>query len=350
MALNKKQEPFQEGSFNTLAQKGTTSTEYVSGTGCKISTQETRERRGKTKFIGCKIALALVDVAKSEGDMEFVQKAYNTYHCMSNVKWKNGVIYGKYCKNRFCPTCLGIRKADLIHKYRPVVSKWSKPYFVTLTTKACKVDDVESLIKIQKKAFSLIINRNKKKVRRGKARPIVCLRCHECNFNPIEQTYNPHFHLIVPDFDTAHYLAYEWQKTINKLCGYQIANNAGQDFRKIEDLEHHLIETIKYGTKIFTEKNATSDLANDTKLYARAFYQILKAFEGKRLLSTYGFTLPDEVKKESKIITQLNNPSNLTYLIKDHDWINPETGSLLTEYHPTPGLIDILTQIDYQIQ
>lgn len=336
--------------LDTLAQNNTTSTIYVSGLGSNVSSAEVKERRGKTKFIGCKVALALVDVAKAEGDSEFIQKAYNTFHCLSKVQYKNGIIFGKYCKNRFCPTCLGIRKADLIHKYEPILKDWEKPYFVTLTVKACNAEDLEKTIELQKKAFDRIIVRNRTKVNRGKGRLIKCLRCHECNFNPEACTYNPHFHLIVPDYKTAHYLVYEWQTTINKICGYQIANNAGQDFRKIINLETQLIETIKYGAKIFTEKSVTSEIANNSVLYARAFYNILKAFENKRLLSTYGFKLPQEAKTSAKIITQLNNPSALVYHYKVHDWVNPETGSMLTQYYPPQELLELINSIDKELK
>jgi len=64
-------------SFYTLAQNDTTSSEYVYGTGCNVSTAEVRERRGKTKLIGCKVALALVDVARSEGDTYFLNSFFN---------------------------------------------------------------------------------------------------------------------------------------------------------------------------------------------------------------------------------------------------------------------------------
>ncbi len=41
-----------------------------------------------------------------------------------------------HCKNRFCTYCCGIRKAELITKYLPVLQTWKAPHFVSLTIRA----------------------------------------------------------------------------------------------------------------------------------------------------------------------------------------------------------------------
>ncbi len=102
-----------------------------------------QKRRGKTKFIDIKLALALSDIAKEEKDLEFLKKCKNTYFCLSTVTYKNDRIYCKLCKNSFCTTCNGIRKAHLINPYFPILKNWPEPQFLTLTTKSVTADQLE---------------------------------------------------------------------------------------------------------------------------------------------------------------------------------------------------------------
>lgn len=188
------------------------------------------------------------------------------------------------------------------------------------------------MIQKQKKVFNLIINKYKRRSERGQGKALLVLRSHECNFNPIRSWYNPHFHCLVPDKETAEILQAEWLT----IWGIELTDIGGQDLTKIEDVEHHLVEVIKYGSKIFTDPEMKKGiLSKKHKVYAKALYTILKAFDGINLLNTCGFRLPKEsvIKTPQKTIAR--SKSKLVYLPKVGDWVNLETGSMLTRYTPT---------------
>lgn len=79
----------------------------------------------------------------------------------------------------------------------------------------------------------------------GRGKKLVGVRSLECNFNPLKQTYNPHFHIITKDKETAEVLLKEWLK----LWTPNFALKYGQDLRRVYNLESGLIEIIKYGSK-----------------------------------------------------------------------------------------------------
>jgi hypothetical protein len=71
-----------------------------------------------------KLTLSLVDVAKEKGALDRVQGYWNAYHCQRKLFSSDDRLYGKYCKNRFCTLCCGIRKAEIINKYLPIIKTY----------------------------------------------------------------------------------------------------------------------------------------------------------------------------------------------------------------------------------
>lgn len=193
-----------------------------------------------------------MDVAKQKGDDDKQNSYWNTYYCQNNVIIKDGKLYGKYCKNRFCTLCCSIRKAEIINTYLPTIKQWDEPYFVTLTIKACKSNRLKLMISKVLQGFSIIREKQKKRYQRGKGIKLIGVKSLECNFNPVSKTYNPHLHLIVANKEIADLLIEEWLIIWNKK-GLFFASRKGQDERPVFNLETGLVEIIKYGTKIFTE-------------------------------------------------------------------------------------------------
>ena len=91
------------------------------------------------------------------------------------------------------------------------------------------------------------IHRCNKRSQRGKGVKVIGIKSLECNFNPTRRTYNPHFHLIVPDKATAELLVNEWLIT----CKPKWALRKSQKALRIYNLEKGLIEVVKYGVKVF---------------------------------------------------------------------------------------------------
>ena len=343
--------PFSEEQFNTLAQSGTDMCQclnskpekLVYGNGSDLSEVDWGNR-SRRKVISQAMILALIDVAKEKGDFDRVQAYWNTYHCLSHVTVCDDKVYGKYCKNRFCIVCLGIRKAELINKYYPIISTWEEPYFVTLTTKAQPARNLEKWMRGMKEAFRLIKNRCDKRYQRGKGVKLVGIKSLECNFNPKNRTYNPHYHLIVANKEIAHTLVVEWQKQWNR-GPKKLARPFAQHMRKVENLERDLIEAIKYGSKIFTEPDVMkkSRQKGTVKLYVSALDNIFVAMKPYRLFDRFGFNLPKEnLPQNHKTVNFLKNYDELIYNSYIHDWVDPYSGELLTEYVLDHGLENLL--------
>ncbi len=335
--------PIKEVQIYTLAESGTQilpvrpQKALISGEGTDIINNPSLAKRAKRKLITQKMTLALIDVVKLKNEPKREQAYWNAYHCQNNVIIYNNKLYGKYCKNRYCTICSAIRKADMINRYYPTISHWEDVHFVTLTVKACNAKNLNKWIGGMFRAFELIHNRCKKRHQRRKGIKLIGIKSLECNFNPEKKTYNPHFHIIVPSKEIADLLVKEWLaqwKPKNKSAyRYKFTTPKAQKISKVTSLEHSLIETIKYGSKIFTEP----DLKKKSKqsippmIYAYALDNILVAMKGKRIFDRFGFNLPPQSTKEniSKLVENYE-----TWLFYDDaaDWINPKTGESLTGY------------------
>jgi len=340
---------FADKQIYTLVDSGTeintniTKTTVISGNGTDLTDITTLQKRAKRKTISNKMILSLIDVAKAKGDTERIQAYWNAYHCQSSIVSKDGKLFGKYCKNRFCTNCLAIRKADIINRYYPTLKNWNEPHFVTLTIKAIKHQSLKKYIQGMNRAFDMIKARCKKRHQREKGIQLIGVKSLECNFNPKYKTYNPHFHLIVPDKETADLLKKEWliQWKDNKIL---FTSPRAQHIRKVENLERDLIETIKYGSKIFTEPDLKKkgDKTIPPMVYAKALDNIFSSLANKRLFDRFGFNLPQQPPKPSKS-KMVHNFDEWIFEPCSNDWVNIKTGEILAGYTPTPELEYLLT-------
>lgn len=347
-----------EKSFNTLAQSGTADSDALPylpgkmayGLGSDLSDKEVWKDRAKRKMITRNLILALVDAVIKKGDMERQQVYWNAFHCQNNLFSHGGRIYGKYCKNRFCTVCCSIRKAEIINKYLPVISKWEDPHFVTLTAKAVPEAKLRTWFDLFKRGFRFIREKYKKRNQRGKGIKLVGIKSLECNFNPIKKTYNPHLHLIVANAEIAKILVTEWQRMWNKK-GIKYTVPWAQDMRRVENIEHDLIELIKYGSKIFTEPdvNYKGKSRIPLMIYAAALDTIICAMKPYRLFERFGFNLPKQAKRH-KPPEFLEQYEEWAFHPSLNDWYNMETGELLTGYIPTPQIRFLLGRIDTDLR
>lgn len=343
--------------FNTLAQSVTANERkkpqsvQIAGNGTEIIGNESLLNRAKRKTISHAMLLSLIDVAKEKGANERMQSYWNAYHCYTRLIQHNKRIHANYCKTRFCTICNAIRKADKINTYYPVLKNWENPYFVTLTVKSVKADKLQRWIFGMKKAFTKINDRCRQRHHRGKGMRLIGVKSLECNFSPKKHTYNPHYHMIVPNRQTAILLRQEWRKQWNRKGKFH-CDIRGQKVIEIKDLEYHLIETIKYGTKVFTEPdpNNKKRVKKDMKIYARAMDNINAAMKGKRIFDRFGFNLPQQEEKEANVRT-VENYKLWEFAPNATDWINTDTGECLTGYNMTIDLKYLLSEcIDIELQ
>ena len=358
MNTEKQTHTFPEGVIYTLAQRETDLKKYnglkvVLGNGTDGKNEKAMKGRAKRKMVTQKLALSLIDVAKERGDTKIENSLWNAHDCQTNITSANGRVYGDYCKTRFCTLCLSIRQAKILNRYLPVIKDWEDPRFITLTAKAVKIDKLEWWINCIQKAFSTTHKRINKRHLRGKGIKVLGVKSLECNFNPKDKTYNPHFHLIVPNCEIGKLLMVEWQITMNSNKEWKrilktkkkIADGMGQHTRRIKkNIEEDLIETVKYGSKVFTDFDNKKKSKDGTlpKVYVVAIYNVYSAMKRKRLFDRFGFNLPKEEKFISKGEQIINSFEDWTYQEGVNDWVNSNTGELLTGYVPTPQLYHLL--------
>ncbi|MBC8320136.1 MAG: protein rep [Bacteroidetes bacterium] len=343
----------QEGQFNTLAQSGTAHTTLpsvlIGGNGSKPSNRGELSRKAKKKIITQKMILSLIDVAKKKNDIVMEKSLWNTYYCQNKLITYEKRIYSKYCKNRYCTICLGIRKAEMINKYLPVLSSWEDPHFVTLTIRACSAKRLPIMIDGMVRAFGKIKERNKKRHQRGKGIKLIGIKSLECNFNPVTKTYNPHYHIIVPNKEIALQLKTDWLDIWTKKH-----NEAWcQDIRKISSIESSLIEIIKYGTKIFTEPDLKNKASRkiSPKIYVAAMYNILSTMKDHRIFDRFGFNLPQTTIEHETKIASVTDYDIWIYDPSNADWYSEFTGQVFADFQLDPHLQNLLyNNIDTTLQ
>ncbi len=188
--------------------------------------------------------------------------------------------------------------------------------------------------------FQKIVNKYKKRSQRGTDYKLIGVKSLECNFNPKDRTYNPHFHLIVPNEKTAEAIKAEWLACWPK----KIANEIAQHSRPVKDLESDLVEIIKYRTKTFTELDASRKSGKKEKptIYALAMDNIYKATKGIRIFDRFGFNTPKAEKKASTGGQWLVDYYQWEYDPKAADWLHPTWEMGLTDYNPPAELRNLL--------
>ena len=336
----------------TLVQSGTNINSFsetkavktVIGKGSDLNNVVALQGRAKRKMITQKTMLSLVDIAKGLGEDEKIKSYWNTYYCQNNLTSSGEKFYGRYCKNRFCNLCNSIRKATILNAYLPTVRTWQDPYFVTLTTTACVAKDLRKILEAVLRAFTKIKNKYRKRNLRGTGLKLAGIKSLECNFNPLKQTYNPHLHLIVEDYEMAKILQNEWLLIWNS-DGVKRTNGAGQHARPVKkNREQDLIEIVKYGTKIFT----TPDIDKKAKkkvspfIYTKAFHNIFKAMKGLRIFERFGFDLPKKERIRGGTKRYIIDFKEWIFDAKKADWINVENDELLTGYELPSELAQLL--------
>lgn len=336
----------------TLAQSGTTKTEKpliaVVGKGSEITESKVVKGRAKRKLITQTMSLSLVDVSKAKKKPINEKSYWNTYHCQNKVTSSGGLLFGSYCKNRFCTLCLSIRKAEIINKYLPVIQTWEEPYFTTLTIRSCSARNLKKMTDGMIRAFTRIKSTQKKRHQRGTGIQLIGVKSLECNFNPKTRTYNPHFHLIVKNKEIAELITKEWLKIWTSTH----TSSKAQFSRPVKDTTRDLIEIIKYGSKIFTEPDVKQKVKGKGIIYASALDNILQAMKDHRIFDRFGFNLPQIEKTEIQDSIQLiSEYEEWSFNPAVSDWENIENDEKLSGYFPPEELVKMITeQIDVELE
>ena len=198
------------------------------------------------------------------------KKYWQSYNCCREVVQEGVYLRFKYCNCRWCFECNAIRAAKMINGYESIFREFKLPQFVTLTRPNVSADKLESEITNLIKTFQKLVHN----LRGHKGINIKGIRKLEVTYNWAEQTYHPHFHLIVDSPGSAHAIMDEW------LFRNPEASPAAQNIKLIDKLnfEGSLKELFKYATKICVD--------DEMSLYAKDF--IFQCLLKKRIFQPFG--------------------------------------------------------------
>jgi hypothetical protein len=280
------------------------------------------QRRAKAKNLSSVIAYKCLDNC----DYDFEKKEFwRMYYCSERITQKDGKLTTRFCNHRACIVCCRVRSAKLIAGYEKPLSELKNPYFVTLTVKNVPKEKLRAEIDKMMLIFNQIRKRATYLSKKGFLKMgILGIRKLEVTKKPTRNDYHPHFHFIVESGEIAAFLKIEWLKR------YKGTDYKAQDIRKANDKT--MFELFKYFTKMFTKEG----------VYTKPLMVMLKALKKRRVFQTLGLKKVVEVSEDvdditSQIYEELDKDDTAIwqYIKSETDWINKETGELLSGYIPT---------------
>lgn len=328
-------------SLDTLAQlatndefEGENDLNLVSNT--KRSDTSILLKRARRKYFSNQVVLGLVDASKLNED-SLLQKSYwNSYHCSQTLRaHADGKITGKYCNTRWCMICNAIRTAKYIKQYEPIFNSWGSPHFLTLTAITVYPHDLEPRLNVMHQIFRNILRKNSKRSDRKSSNTIDIqgVRKLECTCNHYTNKYHPHFHVICNSKETADYIMTEWLARITAL-GIKI-NSKAQDIRPATKGSCH--ELFKYMTKVVSKSSKHSKHV----IRADKLDVIFNSMRRRRTVQPFGFKCAIDNNVQDGV-TQAEVVAVLDWQHCVTDWVDVETGELLTGYSPSDGMRKLL--------
>jgi hypothetical protein len=326
-----KNKPFSEGTYlDTLVQLRT-GTDSQSVTNVSLD-QKKYQKRAKAKAISNAITMRLVDVKSP-----LTKYYWRAYHCSNIITQTGKTLTGSYCNTRHCLVCNRIRTAKAIHGYsKPLLelskstSKHSHCLFSTLTRQSVKAEDLKRVITEMNSNYRNI----QKNLKNTYGITLKGIRKFECNYNPLEETFNPHFHLVVGGKPCEILL----QKTL-WLNQYPIEVATPKAQKITPTSEGFELELFKYMTKMVYE---------DGHVFPKSLDTIFKAIKGKRIMQPFGGIKKvsedvDGIEKEDvDFITSNNDQWQFSDIVTD--WTN-EWGEVLSNYTPSHATIQYINNI-----
>lgn len=250
---------------------------------------ENMAKRARAKKTTLSYLGELIDL-KNERNKRY----WATYHCATEIHQRDGVMYTKFCKKRWCAVCCRIRTSILIKQYKPVLDKLQDKVFVTLTTdltnKCTNKRRLSNVINTYAKTFAVIWRRIKKA--HGTT---IALKKLEVTYNTgdgVSRTggyFHPHYHVIMPnDKGQADMLVREWLK--------DFPNATAQAQSIVAANDDSVLELFKYFAKLFDSGKGGAFVK--LPYPAERMDDIFATCEGRRIIQTYGGRLLPKVDDE----------------------------------------------------
>jgi len=330
------------GCFNKKAQLDQTpsffKSEKISFSGTRVKGKPVPQviinKRAKRKGFSVALAKAMIKQAEEEKS-PMLRSYYNALHCCDTLHEEDGKLISKYCKTRICVICGAIRTAKAIDTYFPIIKDWDS-YFVTLTIPNVREESLRKTIDEMLNTFRNSQRAIKRKfVFKG-------IRKLEVTHNFGRNDYHGHFHVVVDGINQALLLRDEWMKR------NPAANAIAQDVRKCN--EGTLKEVFKYSMKILASDN---DKSRDPHLHPHAVDVIVRALHKRRTYQNFGFKLKKEFDEDDFDGEALQAPSGereevsvWEWVGEAYNWVNKQTGELLSTYWPSKRRLNFLKKIE----
>jgi hypothetical protein len=209
---------------------------------------------------------------------------------------------------------------------------------VTLTVPNCKAEELEATIRHMLAVMSKIRETLKKQHQRGqRAAQVVGFRKLEVTFSKSYKgngkDYHPHFHLIVNDRAVADDLRKLW------LMHNQDASWDAQDVVQADN--NSAAEVMKYFTKIIS-RHSTKRV-----ILVEQLNVIFEAVAGVRTFQTMGgIKVTKSTEADEQEADVLAEAMETEAVYEWHqavtDWVNLDTGELLTGFEPSEHLRDLV--------
>ena len=185
--------------------------------------------------------------------LKFEGRAWNYANrvrfCRSVITQIGSKSRTNYCNTRHCFVCERIRKAKRIDAYKQPINKIEHSYFLTLTVPNVQThklrecyNEMHSVWRQWRKNHNKYCKKNKIKMSSG-------MRVFEVTYNPITNTFHPHFHILIDTLGFALELKSYW------LLKFKDANIKYQHITKTTPKENdeHLLELFAYTFKSVTD-------------------------------------------------------------------------------------------------
>lgn len=281
------------------------------------NTLKTYEKRARSKYVTNGLVLALTKL-----DSPLNKSYWNTWHCSKVILQDGKKLTTTYCNNRWCVQCNRIRTAKLIKAYLPELEKMKDPQFVTLTIPNVSGDKLKSTLNGMIRDFIRIkdLFTHRRDFRINGVRKL------ECTHNSSNNTFHPHFHIVLDGKQSGEELIKEW------LSRYPGATRSAQDIRPAN--LNSMKELFKYATKLTTKDLITKE--NDKTIIEvnpQALDTIFQAMYKKRIFQSMGWVKQvsediDEV--DSQIIEDVKEDIEVwTWDQEYSNWVS-SSGELLT--------------------
>ncbi|MFL0438734.1 protein rep, partial [Bacillus pumilus] len=170
----------------------------------KTATGKKRDWRGK-KMRSSLVAAHYEGLEKRTGAPYYGKKAEKVCNCAECLVFRRDIETGRlrlsnayFCKVRLCSMCAWRRSLKIASHNKLIVEEANRQYkpswiFLTLTVKNVEGDDLKQTISDMMKGFNRLM-----KYKKVDSSVLGYFRALEITKNHEENTYHPHFHVLIP--------------------------------------------------------------------------------------------------------------------------------------------------------